>query len=219
MFHRGKVTTTIHNLYKRKKLMRSACFYTKKDNKMKIGDLKNEDFTQELQRLIASKDDPFDALHHNGKISTFLRSAKIVTRSMSHTEASAKSARQKFLALAFKYGVPSIMFTISPSSVFQFRIKVMATKSPERPFVPDIDDDDELLCDFSIDLEEISLKYLGLAAIDFESILSITINDLLCVGSNFGGIFGIVITYGFCVEEQSRGELHCHFLLWVKILI
>ena len=29
-------------------------------------------------------------------------------------------------------------------------------------------------------------------------------------------VFGDVITYSFGVEEQSRGELHCHFLPWVK---
>lgn len=48
LFHRGEVTTTIHNMYERKKLAKSACFYTKKENKLKIGDLKNEDFTPEL---------------------------------------------------------------------------------------------------------------------------------------------------------------------------
>ena len=57
LFHRGKVTTTIHNMYERKKLLRSACFYTTKSNKIKIGELKNEDFTPEIQRLIATKDD------------------------------------------------------------------------------------------------------------------------------------------------------------------
>ena len=35
-------------------------------------------------------------------------------------------------------------------------------------------------------------------------------------GSDKGGIFGVVITYSFGVEEQSRSELHCRFLLWVK---
>ena len=203
-------------MYERKKLAKSACFYTKKENKLKIGDLKNKNFTPELQRLLAMKDDPFDALESNGNISTFLRCVNVITRSMSHTEAAAKSARQKMLALTFKYGVPSIMFTISPSSLFLFRIKIMATKEPSNPYVPNMDSMDELLSEFAINLEELSMKYPGLAAIDFENIISITIHDLLCVGSDKGGIFGGVITYSFGVEEQSRGELHCHFLLWVK---
>ena len=72
-------------MYERKKLLRSACFYTAKSNKIKIGELKNEDFTPEIQRLIATKGDPFDAIENNGKLATFLRCVKVATRCMSHT--------------------------------------------------------------------------------------------------------------------------------------
>ena len=84
----------------------------------------------------------------------------------------------------------------------------MAMKEPSNPYVPNMDSMDELLSEFAINLEELSLKYPGLAAIDFENIISITIHNLLCVGSDKGGIYGDVITYAFGVEEQRSKYLH-----------
>ena len=216
MFHRGEVTTVIQNIYERMKMFKSTVLYTKKDRKIKIGQLKEDDFTADIERHLANKDDPYYTLDNNGPISTFLKSVQATTRSMSHTEEAAKAARRRMLALAFHFGVPSLMFTISPSSLFSFRIKIMSCWFPDKGSIPDIASDDNVLNEFAIDLEQLSLKYPGLAAIDFENILAITIHNLLKYGYAKPGLFGKILTYAFAVEEQNRGELHAHFLLWIK---
>ena len=127
---------------------------------------------------------------------------------MSHTEEAAKAARQKMLALAFHFGVPSLMFTISPSSLFSFRIKIMCSWAPDTGNIPNISSDDNVLNEFAINLEKLSLKYPGIAAIDFENIISITIHHLLKYGSAKPGLFGEILSYTFAVEEQNHGELH-----------
>ena len=63
---------------------------------------------------------------------------------------------------AFHFGVPSLMFTISPSSLFSFRIKIMCSWDPDTGSIPNISSDDNVLNEFAINLEELSLKYTGI---------------------------------------------------------
>ena len=78
----------IHNMYEGKRMFKSAVLYTKKDQKIKIGQLKEDDFSADIAKHLANKDDPFYSIDNdnNGPISTFLRTVKATTRSMSHTE-------------------------------------------------------------------------------------------------------------------------------------
>ena len=92
----------------------------------------------------------------------------------------------------------------------------MCSWAPDTESIPNISSDDNVLNEFAINLEKLSLKYPGIAAIDFENIISITIPHLLKYGSAKPGLFGEILTYTFAVEEQNRGELHAHFLLWIK---
>ena len=111
----------IHNMYERKRMFKSAVLYTKKDLKIKIGQLKKDDFSADIEKHLANKDDPYHSFDNNGPISTFLRTVKATTKSMSHTEEAAKAACQKMLALAFHFGVPSLMLLYQQAVYFHSR--------------------------------------------------------------------------------------------------
>ena len=75
----------------------------------------------------------------------------------------------------------------------------MCSWDPDTGSIPNISSDYNVLNEFTINLEELSLKYLGIAAIDFENIISITIHHLLKYGSAKPGLFGEILTYAFAV--------------------
>ena len=82
LFHRGEFTVVIHNMYERKRMFKSAVLYTKKDLKIKFGELKEDDFSADIEKHLAKKDDPYHSLDNNEPISTFLRTVKATTKSM-----------------------------------------------------------------------------------------------------------------------------------------
>ena len=63
-------------------------------------------------------------------------------------------------------------------------------------------------------------EYPGLVALHFEDIISFTIKDLMgWKGENDNkrtGVFGKAKSWMETMEEQSRGALHCHFMLWIE---
>ena len=81
LFHRGEVTTIIHNMYERKRLFKSASlYYTTKNNKIKIGQLKESNFSGDVIKYLANRMDPYDAIENTKPVPTFLRSIRAVTR-------------------------------------------------------------------------------------------------------------------------------------------
>ena len=61
--------------------------------------------------------------------------------------------------------------------------------------------------------KELSLKYPGIPATDFENIISITIHHRLKYGSAKPGLFGEILNYTFAVKEQNCGDLHVLFCM------
>ena len=122
---------------------------------------------------------------------------------MSHTEGAAKAACQKMPTLSLHFGVPRIMFTITLSNLFSFRIKILCSWAPDTGSIQDILSDDNLLNEFVNNLEELSLKYPVIVVIDFENIISITLHHLLKYGSAKPELFGMILNYSFAVEEQN----------------
>ena len=79
----------------------------------------------------------------------------------------------------------------------------MCSWDPDTGYIPKISSDDNVLNEFAINLEKLSLmlKYPGIAAIDFENIISITIHHLLKYGSAKPGLFGEI--------HKSENNLLC----------
>ena len=63
-------------------MIESAVLYTKIDLKIKIEQLKKDNFSADIKKHLANKDDPFYSFDNKGPISTFLRTIKATTKSM-----------------------------------------------------------------------------------------------------------------------------------------
>ena len=66
--------------------------------------------------------------------------------------------------------------------------------------------------------EEIKINCPGLSSLQFEAILNIIVKDIIGWENPHGGLFGIAEAFFYSVEEQARGALHVHMLLWLKQL-
>ena len=121
-------------------------------------------------------------------------------------------------SMVLKFGLPALLFTITPEDSMNLRIKIMATNKQHIPI--DTGNNDNVLLVFVIDCAEIRHAFPGLCAIDFENIIAITIEELIGWKPNGKksnkGLFGDVIAYAMACEEQGRKTLHSHFLLWIK---
>ena len=91
----------IHNMYERKRMFKSTVVYTKKNLKIKSGQLKEDDVSAEIEKHLDNKDDPYYSLDSNEPISTFLGTVKATTRSMYHIEEATKLLVRKCLLLRF----------------------------------------------------------------------------------------------------------------------
>ena len=83
----------------------------------------------------------------------------------------------------------------------------------------DLSEDD---CELDLHLrQKRGLKYPGASAIEYQGAMRILLESLLAwdsakqVGKR--GVFGILDAYSRADEEQGRGYLHGHWLLWVKL--
>ena len=163
-----------------------------------------------------------DSAQGSAPSDNFLKKMKAITSSMGHTGAAAKKARQNMLAMIAKFGLPSVMFTITPEDAVNFRIRVMATKktgerNPPDPNTTPVHDQHEYI----LECGGIRQVHPGLCAIEFENVIAITIQHLLGWDMNKRknikdlGIFGDLLAWCYAVEEQGRKTLHAHFLLYL----
>lgn len=57
----------------------------------------------------------------------FLKTLKATCGSMAHSNEASRQARSKFFALHMRFGLPSVMFTVTPDDSYSLRIRMMAT--------------------------------------------------------------------------------------------
>ena len=215
-FHTPSFVTVIYNMHEIYKMVRYSYLWTSHAQRISIGQINNEQVATAIERY---HDDELG----NDPADVFLKKLHATTGSMSHTKQAAVKARQNMFAFIAKYGLPAIMFTISPDDVMSFRIKIMSTlekKGCQEP--PSENANHQSMELFAIDCAERRTAFPSLSAMDFENILAITIHELMGWDVNKRknipdkGIFGDLDCYTYAVEEQGRGTLHAHFLLWVS---
>ena len=150
-----------------------------------------------------------------------LKAIDACSKSLPHTRDAAKTARSSMEALQHHFGSGSLFLTVTPDDENSFLIQVLTG---------DHVDDDRDICDLSDDelskrsrqRQELRFKYPGAAAINFEMLLDIVMEEVIGWNRELhsskvgGGLFGEVIALAMAVEEQGRKTLHAHFVLWVK---
>ena len=83
------------------------------------------------------------------------------------------------LAMISTFGLPSILFTITPDDSVNFRIRVMVSGVVGSDTPPSHLAEDKILKEFIVNCNTIQSHYPGLCAIDFENIIYITISDII----------------------------------------
>ena len=173
----------------------------------------------EIQKAI---DRFLDGIQGNEPADMFIKKLRAVAGSLSHSEQAAKKARQRMFSMISMFGLPSLLFTITPDDSMNYRIRIMSYAKDGCDDPPNLNVDDNVLKEFVVSCANIRTNYPGFCAFDFENVISITVHELLGwdikKGKNIEGkgIFGDLDGYCYAVEEQSRKTLHCHMLCFIK---
>jgi hypothetical protein len=214
-FHIAEFVVVIHNMYERKRMVDRSYMSVSDEQKQTIGELEEDDMHAAIQRYLGGKSgtNPADM---------FLRKLTAITGSMAHTEQAAKKARKNMFSMITKFGLPSVLFTITPEDKMNFRVKIMSHGVNGCKDPPSTTENDSTIKEFVIDCANIRTEYPGLCAFDFENILAITIEHLIGWDRKKQhnikgkGIFGDIVAWTCAIEEQGRNTLHAHFLLWIE---
>lgn len=163
------------------------------------------------------------SMGNNNIADTFHKKMKATTGSMAHTEGAAKKARQQLFSMVSAFGLPALLFTITPVDDVNYRIRIYADETMEGIQSAINAENIQGLRYFVIDCRKISREYPGLAALDFENVLKVTVEHLLGWSIREGknkpdeGLFGDIVAFCSAVEEQGREVLHSHnMLIWIR---
>ncbi|KAG7361846.1 helitron helicase-like protein [Nitzschia inconspicua] len=135
---------------------------------------------------------------------------------------SSQNSKTKNVAMTASFGLPCVLFTITPEDAVNVRIRVMAKGEAGSQIPPSVGSEEGIHRDYVMESEKIRIENPGLCAIDFENVIGIVVEEILgwdrknnCNKVGYG-LFGDLDAWSFAVEEQGRKTLHAHFLLWVK---
>jgi len=172
--------------------------------------------TQEgFDRMI---ENPYNSVEHQ-----FLAAVEASCKAMAHTNEAAKEARNKMFSQWVKHGEPAVFFTVSPCDLVNFRIRLYARPKDQHWF-PSLDaDKDEILKEYEVRAKE-RLACPGGCAMDFCNQMEFVIKHIIGWDKNNHcsfqggevGAFGEIDAFAEAVEEQGRGTLHAHCVIWIK---
>lgn len=214
-FHRAEFNTILYNMCERKRLVTSSFLKVSDDERTNIGELTEEKLKLATERYLRNEKGTTPA-------DMYLQKIQAIAGSMANSESASNSARQKMFSMISRFGLPSVLFTITPEDSMNFRIKIMSHGLNGCKDPPPLGSTDTVLNEFVIQSAYIRTDYPGLCSFDFENILAITIHLFLGWDEKKNenipeaGIFGDLNGWCYAVEEQGRKTLHSHFLLWVK---
>ena len=151
--------------------------------------------------------------------SAFLKSVTTSCKVLGHTTEAAKDARRKTYSMTEFFGPHSVFFTVTPCDECTYRVRLYANEG--KPIDLPLCDCDETECisDFTI-RSKVRTTYPGACSLFYQAAIQ-SVYELLgwdpiknC--SKRRGIFGDCIAIVRADEEQGRGTLHAHILVWIK---
>jgi hypothetical protein len=113
LFHEAQFCCVLHNMFERQRMVSNAYLRnptTVLDSFTTIGD-------EEILEAVSRFQNGCSGL---GPADIFLRKMQAVTASMAHTEGAAKRARQQIFANLARFGLPAVMFTVTPVDDINF---------------------------------------------------------------------------------------------------
>ena len=160
--------------------------------------------------------------HGGTRISrNFLQSVKACTSALPHTNEAAKSARSTSESMQHYLGSGSVFLTVTFDDENSLLMQVLSGQ--------EIDNDDDLTTLEDVEFRkrwrerrQIRLQYPGVAALHFEMLLNILVEEVVGwsmrehQSTGKPGIFGMCQAFCLAVEEQGRKTLHAHMTIWIK---
>ena len=153
---------------------------------------------------------------HPGK--QFMSTVDTIAQYIPHTNEAASQARSKGDAIQFYFGQPSYFLTVTPDDNNNFLVQTYNwTKSVETGVA---EMTNETLRHNAKDRESLRIQNPGICAFVFEIILDIVFETVIGwnrkdnIPTLTTGLFGDVSAVSCSIEEQGRGTLHAHFLIW-----
>ena len=150
---------------------------------------------------------------------SLLHTIKACCKSVPYSNEATMEARSKFFALWYKFGPPSIFFTVSPGDECSFRVQLYSNPVKQELPLASLSQA-ECIGDYLFRQKD-RLENPGACAREFHSLMEILIECLIGWDMKTGkytgkGIFGEVIAWGDAAEEQGRKSLHSHMMLYIK---
>jgi hypothetical protein len=149
---------------------------------------------------------------------SFLKSVTTSCKVLGHTTEAAKEARMKVYAMSECYGTHSIFLTITPDDQCCFKVRMFANNGDSID-VPLLDcSEEQCILDFE-HREEIQIKYPGACSINYQAYCQ---KVFYLLGWDYQGekyvetgILGDCVAFVRADEEQGRGTLYGHWLVWI----
>jgi hypothetical protein len=150
---------------------------------------------------------------------SFLKSVTTSCKVHGHTTEAAKEARRMVYAMSERYGAHSVFLTVTPDDQCCFRVRMYASNGEEIDIPSPDCSEARCIADF-VCREETRTKYPGACSINYQSCCQ-QIFDLLgwdYKGEKYlkTGFLGDCVAFIRADEEQGRGTLHGHWLIWIR---
>ena len=164
------------------------------------------------------------------KVSNLLLDAVDATaKDLPHTNEAAKKARGMGEAMQHHFGMGSVFLTCTFDDENSLIMNVLSGEDDDGRLTEELTDGE--VTGNAKKRKGIRLEYPGLAAINFEVLFEILMEEVIGwdmkknkpkmkkVGKNevrVKGYFGDVFALSFAIEEQGRKTLHVHMTLWIE---
>ena len=154
--------------------------------------------------------------------SEFLSTVDTVTQNVPHSNEAALKARKTAEAIQVKFGQPSWFLTVTPDDDNSIILQIYSRTNIDLDN-PDVSNLDEATASKRArERTKLRIEYPGISACFFADAVDIILKDIVgwdlenkkaCITP---GLFGIPNAFTGAIEEQGRGTLHIHLLIWIE---
>jgi len=154
---------------------------------------------------------------------TLLKAVDACSQALPHTNEASRSARSTGEAMQHHLGRASVFMTVTFDDENSLLMQILhGTEIDTDAKLKDLSDEE--LARRSTKRKELRLKFPGLAAINFDMLLNICVEEVIGwsmrknQSTGKAGLFGICEAFCIAMEEQGRTTVHGHASAWIKKL-
>lgn len=228
-FHCCTFNLVVQNMIMRETIFKSAVINcnTKRNEHEKMGQafgsFSSEQFMNAVQDARVKNARSFGSQPAH----QFLRSIHATCGQLPHSNEAVTENRRRYFSYLMKFGLPSMMLTVTPNDEHSFRIVLYTLPKSKTKSMTNMNVDVTQLNDEDI-FEEFTIRakarveYPGICAEEYNWMIRLVVKHVIgwdeekCQRRTQKGLLGNVEAFCLATEEQQRKTLHGHFLIWVK---